>query len=152
MDTISATAQMLIRAAPQLVFDAFVNAETMSRFWFTRRDNGLAEGETIFWYVGASDDAYGIEVRVRELRRPETIRIEWGDGNQFTEVVWRIERTGAGFSRLTIEENGFMGSNAEIVAQALDSTKGFNQLIVALKALLEHDAPINIVADHSADE
>ena len=47
-----------------------------------------------------------------------------------------------------IEERGFSGSHDEIVSQALESTCGFNQVVVALKALLEHNATINVVADH----
>lgn len=149
MDSISAKAQILIRANPQAIFDALVDADTMSKFWFTRRDRGLAEGKTVLWYVGEDDDAYAIEVRVKELRRPEKIRIEWGEGEQFTEVCWQIESAADGNSKLTIEETGFTGSTAEIVAKALDSTGGFNQVIVALKALLEHGAHINVVADHA---
>ena len=149
MDSVSATAQILIRATPQAVFDAFVDADTMSKFWFARRDSGLSEGETVLWYIGEGDDAYAIEVRVKELKRPEKIRIEWGEGDQFTEVCWRIENSGDGYSKLTIEETGYTGSTEEMVANALDSTKGFNQVVVAVKALLEHDAHINIVADHA---
>ena len=149
MDRISAKAQILVRATPEAVFDAFVDADTMSKFWFTRRDGGLSEGETVLWYVGEDDAAYAIEVRVKELKRPEKIQIEWGEGEQFTEVCWRIENSSDGNSKLTIEETGFTGSPAEIVAKALDSTKGFNQVIVAVKAVLEHNAHINVVADHA---
>jgi len=149
MNKISAQARMTIRATPQAVFDAFVDADTMSKFWFTRRDNGLTVGDNVYWYVGVDDDAYAIEVRVKELKSPERIQIEWGEGNQFTEVFWLIEGSADGHSTLTIEEVGFTGSTDEIVAKALDSTKGFNQVIVALKALLEHNARINVVTDHA---
>ena len=149
MDSISAKAQMVIRATPQAVFDAFVDASTMSKFWFTRRDGGLSEGDTVFWYIGVEENANAIEVRVKELKQPEKIHIEWGEGEEFTEVVWRIENSGDKNSKLTIEEFGFTGSTNEIVTKALDSTKGFNQVIVALKALLEHNAHINVVADHA---
>ncbi|MEM1436486.1 MAG: SRPBCC domain-containing protein [Pseudomonadota bacterium] len=139
----------MIRATPEAVFDAFVDAETMSRFWFTRRDHGLSEGQTVYWYIGEDDDAYGIEVRIKELTRPNKIQLEWGEGEQFTEVSWLIEPSNEGASKLFIEESGFSGSDEEVTAAALDSTKGFNQLVIALKALLEHDARINIVADHA---
>lgn len=49
---------------------------------------------------------------------------------------------------LTIEETGFTGSPEAIMACALDSTGGFNQVIVAAKALLEHGVALNVVADH----
>ncbi|MEM7256496.1 MAG: SRPBCC domain-containing protein [Pseudomonadota bacterium] len=148
MNSITAKAQSFVRATPSDVFDAFVDAETMSNFWFTRRDNGLESGEIVYWYVGTEKDAYAIEVRVKELVKPESILIEWWGGEHFTDVHWQIRETEDGYTRLTIEESGFKGSTEEIVANGLNSTAGFNQVIIALKALLEHDAIINVVADH----
>ncbi len=149
MESITAKAQTIVHAPPLSVFRAFVTAETMSRFWFTRRDRGLVAGSTVSWFIGPEEDAYAIEVRVKELVEPELIRIEWWGGEHFTEVVWRFEEVNEGCTRLTIEECGFRGSQQEVVTAALDSTGGFNQVIIALKALLEHDAVINIVADHA---
>ena len=37
----------------------------------------------------------------------------------------------------------------EIVAQVVDSTCGFNQVIIAAKALVEHGIELNVVADHA---
>lgn len=149
MDNITAKAQSIVRAAPVEVFNAFVDAKTMSKFWFTRRDNELKEGEAVSWYIGREEDAYAIDVNVKELVEPRLIRIEWWGGEHFTEVLWRIQETDDGSTDLTIEESGFRGSDDEIVASALDSTGGFNQVIIALKALLEHEAIINVVADHA---
>ena len=42
---LAATAKALIHKPASDVFDAFVNPATMSRFWFTRRDDGLREGD-----------------------------------------------------------------------------------------------------------
>lgn len=149
MNDISAKAQMIVRAAPLAVFNAFIDAETMSKFWFTRRDEGLQEGGTMSWFIGQDEDTFAIEVKVKELRKPELIRIEWWSGEQFTQVIWRLQEAGDGHTNLAIEESGFEGSDGEIVSSALDSTKGFNQVIVALKALLEHDVIINVVEDHA---
>ncbi|MEM7216808.1 MAG: SRPBCC domain-containing protein [Pseudomonadota bacterium] len=149
MNSIIAKAQAIVRAAPSDVFDAFVDAQTTSKFWFTRRDTGLEVGKTVHWYVGTEKDAYAIEVRVKELVKPESILIEWWGSDQFTEVLWQIVETEDGNTRLTIEESGFEGTTDEIVSNGLDSTGGFNQVIIALKALLEHQAVINVVADHA---
>lgn len=149
MNSISTKAQTVVRASPLAVFNAFVDAETMSKFWFTRRDEGLQEGNTVSWFIGQAEDAYAIEVNVVELRRPELIRIEWWGGEYFTQVLWQIQQTDDGHTNLTIEESGFKGSNDEIVSSALDSTGGFNQVIIAVKALLEYEAIINVVDDHA---
>ncbi len=148
MDTISAKAESIVRAAPIEVFNAFVDAEKMSQFWFTRRDEGLQEGRTVSWFIGADKNAYAIEVSVKEIKEPELIRIYWQSGEHSTQVLWQIQGKNNGHSILTIEESGFKGSDDEIIAKALDSTGGFNQVIIALKAYLEHNAIINVVTDH----
>ena len=56
-DEISAIAQIVVRAPPAAVFNAFVNSETMSKFWFHRTDGGLSEGQTVAWFIGTGDDA-----------------------------------------------------------------------------------------------
>ena len=77
MNDISAKAQMIVRVAPLTVFNAFTDAETMSKFWFTRRDEGLQEGKTVSWFIGQDEDAFAIEVKVKELRKPELIPVSY---------------------------------------------------------------------------
>lgn len=147
-DEITAKAQMLVRRPRDEVFNAFIDPAIMSKFWLTRKDQGLREGETICWFVGGAPDAFEIEVRVKSIKRPSEIIIDWGHRDQFTTVSWVLEELKPDVTRLVIEERGFVGSREEIIANALDSTGGFNQVIVALKALLEHSSTINVVADH----
>lgn len=54
-----------------------------------------------------------------------------------------------GTTLLRVEETGYSGDPETVIAAALDSTGGFNQVIIAAKAWLEHRAPINVVADHA---
>ena len=148
MDTITAKAESIVRAAPSAVFHAFADPDQMSKFWFTRRDDGLKEGESMSWFVGSAKEAYAIDVRVIEIKEPEVIRIKWKSHGNYHQVSWMIEDTNDEHSILRIEESGFQGSEDEIIAQALDSTGGFNQVTIALKAYLEHGAIINVVTDH----
>ncbi len=147
-DNLSAKASIRIRRPPAEVFAAFADAGAMSKFWFTRRDDGLKQGESVTWFVGSGADAFSFAVLVKELSHPDKIVIAWENGRAFTQVTWSIEGNEAGDSILTIEESGFMGSRDEIVAQVLDSTGGFNQVIVAAKALIEHGIAMNVVSDH----
>lgn len=137
MTSISAKAQTIVSASPLEVFNAFVDAETMSKFWFTRRDQGLREGATVFWFPWHRTDASAIEVNVKELKKPELIRLEWKVAKHFTQVVWRLQQTQNGHTLLIIEESGFKGSEEEIIAKAMDSTGNFNYLVIALKAYFE---------------
>ena len=147
---ISAKAQILIRRPVADVYDAFANPATMRRFWFGCRDGRLQEGETVTWTLGEAPDAPGFEVRVIRLVPPRMMIVEWGDGERRTTVTWRFERRDARTTVLRVEETGFEGDPEEIVSSALDSTGGFNQVIVAAKALLEHGVAINVVADRAA--
>ena len=69
------------------------------------------------------------------------------DGNP-TQVRWSFEKTDQGDTILTIEESGYSGSSNAIVERALDSTGGFNQVIIAAKALVEYGIELNVVSDH----
>lgn len=149
-DKPSAKARIRVRRSPSEVFAAFADASKMSKFWFTRRDQGLKEGETVTWFLGRGEDAYSFDVHVKEVREPRTIVIEWvgPDGNS-TKVTWSFEEAADGETILTIEESGFVGSDESIVERALDSTGGFNQVIIAAKALVEHDIELNVVTERA---
>ena len=59
-----------------------------------------------------------------------------------------MEETDSGHTLLTITETGFQGSQSEVAAKALNSTGGFNQVILAAKALIEYGVAINVVDAH----
>jgi uncharacterized protein YndB with AHSA1/START domain len=146
-DHLSAKAQIRIRRSPAEVFTAFADASAMSKFWFTRRDDGLKAGESVTWFIGSGEDSISFDVRVQEISYPNKIVIVWGRDGAYTQVTWSIEEAEAGDTILTIEESGFTGNSDAIVAQALDSTGGFNQVIIAAKALIEHGIGLNVVSD-----
>ena len=149
-DKLSAKARTRIRRSPSEVFAAFAEAKNMSKFWFTRRDNGLKEGESVTWFVGCDEDAISFDVLVKKIQKPNKIVIEWvGRDDVRTQVSWSIEETEEGDTILTIEESGFSGNSEAMVERALDSTGGFNQVIIAAKALIEHGVELNVVADHA---
>jgi len=146
----SAIARTRIRRPPAEVFTAFADAKNMSKFWFTRRDQGLKEGESVAWFVGSAEDALSFDVQVKEICEPTKLVVEWVglDGNP-TQVMWLFEATENGDTILTIKESGFSGSSEAMLKRALDSTGGFNQVIIAAKALVEHGIELNVVADHA---
>ena len=148
MDELTAKAQILIHKPRVEVFKAFIDPQIMSKFWFRRIDQGLEEGHKMSWFIGEEPDALAIDVFVRSILPPELLIIEWGQDNQFTTVKWTFEVQNTNETRLVIEESGFSGPWEEILPQVLASTRGFNQVIVALKALLEYGSEINVVSDH----
>ncbi len=50
-------------------------------------------------------------------------------------------------SFVTIIKSGFSGEADEMVQKALDSPGGFTWLLASLKALLEHNIMLNVIAD-----
>ena len=149
LERLTATAAIRIHAAPGEVFDAFADPAQMSKYWFTRRDDGLKEGESVTCYLGPGDKAYAFDIRVVELHRPNRIVIEWENGEDLTRVAWSIDEAEDGGSTVRIVESGFSGDEDGIIERVLDSTCGFNQVLMAAKALVEHGVAINVVADHT---
>lgn len=146
---LTARARIKIRKPRSEVFDAFADAKAMSAFWFNRRDERLRAGETVTWYLGSDEDAMAFDVHVKELDAPEKIVIEWaGHDGHLTQVTWLFEESENGETILTIEESGFRGDPDAIIERVLDSTGGFNQVIVAAKAYVEYGAHLNVVNDH----
>lgn len=135
---------MLIRRPVEEVFNAFVDPAVTTRFWFTRSSGPLVEGATVTWYW----DQYGVsgDVKVTALEKNKRIVIEWP-----TPVEWTFTPKGSDTTFVSILASGFTGTDDEKVAQALDATEGFNLVICACKALLEHGIELNVVSDKNPD-
>ena len=139
-----ACAQMLIRKPIAEVFEAFVNPEITSKFWFSRGDGRLEEGKSVTWYW----DMYGVtaDVKVKSIEQDKRILIEWP-----TPVEWIFTPRGDDATFVSITASGFDGTDDERVAQAIDSMGGFTITLAGCKAYLEHGIELNLVADHNPD-
>ncbi len=138
--------QMLIRKPVEKVFEAFVDPAITTRFWFTKSTGRLEAGRQVRWdweMYGAAAD-----VHVKAVEPPRRILIEWDDPP--LPVEWQFTPRADG-TLVTISTWGFTGSDDEAVAKALDSMGGFTFVLAGLKALLEHDVELNLVADHYPD-
>ncbi|NKB33652.1 MAG: hypothetical protein GKR91_11195 [Pseudomonadales bacterium] len=144
----SAKASIRIYAPATDVLSAFTDAEKMSQFWFSRSDKGLKQGESVAFSIGTGEEAFTFDIVVKELDFPNRLVIEWqGLDELYTQVAWNcIEADGC--TVLSIEETGFGGNEENIVTRVIDSTGGFNQVIVAAKAFIEHGVAINVVSSH----
>ncbi|MDI1274173.1 hypothetical protein [Polaromonas sp.] len=50
MNTCDAKAEMLIRSSAQRCFDAFVNPDTIVKFWLAKTSGPLRQGATVTWH------------------------------------------------------------------------------------------------------
>ena len=135
---------MLIRRPVAEVFEAFVDPAITSRFWFTRGSARLTEGAVVTWHW----DMYGVSatVAVKAVEHNRRILIEWP-----TPVEWVFTARSDDTTLVSIAASGFVGSDDERVARAIDSMGGFSYLLAGCKAFLEHGVELNLVADHHPD-
>jgi uncharacterized protein YndB with AHSA1/START domain len=127
------------------VFEAFVDPEITTKFWFTRSSGRLEVGKQVQWYWEMYD--ISIPVTAKAIEPNERIVIEWPGYSGSTTVEWKFAPQKDGTTFVSITEAGFSGDGDELVKQATDSTQGFTLVLAGLKALLEHDVRLNLVAD-----
>jgi uncharacterized protein YndB with AHSA1/START domain len=139
-------AEMLIRRPVEEVFEAFINPEITTKFWFTKSSGRLEEGKTIRW----DWEMYGVgdELSVKEIDQNRLIRIEWSDK---TQVEWIFTPRKDNETFVSITHSGFSGNGDVMTAQAIDSMGGYTMVLCGLKALLEHDVILNLVSDKAPD-
>lgn len=135
-----ARATMLIRRPVAEVYKSFVDPAITTQFWFSRSSGPLVAGKTVTWYW----DQYDVsgDVRCIELQPNQRILVEWP-----TPVEWVFTPRADGTTFVAITASGFTGTDDETVAQALDSTEGFNLVIAACKAFLEHGIDLQLIGD-----
>lgn len=141
-DPPAARTGMLIRRPVAEVFEAMVNPEITTQFWFTKSSGRLLAGQQVRWEWDMYDAAATVEVRA--IDPDQRIVIEWpGEQGQNTVELTFAPHAGATF--VSVIETGFGG--AAVARQVADSTEGFALMLAGLKALLEHGIRLNLVAD-----
>ena len=136
---------MLIRKPAADVFEAFVNPEITTQFWFTKGSGRLEAGRQVQWEW----EMYGISIQVtaKAIEPNKRIVIEWPGYSGLSTVEWLFDAQSDGTTFVSITETGFAGSGDELVTQIASSTQGFSLVLAGAKALLEHGIRLNLVAD-----
>ena len=138
--------EMLIRRPVEEVFEAFIDPEITTKFWFTKSSGRLEEGKRIKWeweMYGVSDD-----ILVKEIQPNKMIIIQSSDN---TITQWIFTPRSANETFVSIPNSGFTGSGDDMVNYAIDSMGGYTMMLCALKALLEHQIILTVVADKAPD-
>ncbi len=144
-----AKGEMLIRKPVAEVFEAFINPDITSTFWFTKGSGRLEAGKQVTW----DWEMYGlsVQVAVKAVEKNSRIRIEWSAYGAPTTVEWIFTPRSDGTTFVSVTNKGFPGDEDQVVQHALDSTEGFAFLLAGAKALLEHDVTLNLVRDRFPD-
>ena len=136
---------MLIRKPVAEVFEAFVDPAVTTKFWFTKSSGRLEVGRQIQWEWEMYD--ISIAVTPKAIEPDRRILLEWPGYSGPTAVEWTFASQEDGTTFVSITEAGFTGSGDELVKQVAGSTQGFTLVLAGLKALLEHNVRLNLVAD-----
>jgi hypothetical protein len=70
-----ARAEMLIRKPAAEVFEAFINPEITTKFWFTKSSGRLVAGKQVTWIWEMYN--HSISVDVKKVEKNKRILIEW---------------------------------------------------------------------------
>ncbi len=134
--------EMLIRKPVEEVFEAFINPEITTNFWFTKSSDRLETGKRILWeweMYGVSD-----EIVVKEIVRDSRILVESSDG---TIIKWEFTALNNNETFVSIENYGFAGNSDEVLNQCMDAMGGYTIVLCGLKAFLEHNIVLNLIKD-----
>ena len=138
-----AEAQMLIRKPVAEVFEAFINPALTKHFWFTKGSDRLEAGKIVTWEW----EMYNISTKVivKEILMNRKIIIEWDDPP--TSVDFDFKTLSDDSTFVTIKHYGFNKTGDDLLKAIKDSTGGFTTVLDGLKAFLEHNINLNLIAD-----
>lgn len=135
--------QMLIRKPATQVFQAFIDPEITTNFWFTKSSGKLETGKTITWEW----EMYGVStnVFVKNIIQSKKIITEWG--NPATNVDYEFTALSNDSTYVVIKNYGFKETGDKLIQVIKDSTGGFTTVLDGLKAYLEYNIKLNLIGD-----
>jgi uncharacterized protein YndB with AHSA1/START domain len=135
--------QMLIRRPAAQVFQAFVDPAITTNFWFTKSSGLLEVGKTVTWEW----EMYGVsaQVFVKEIIQDRKIVVEWGA--PVTTIEFEFKDMNDQTTYVVIKNYGFRLEGDELIQAIKDNTGGFTTVLDGLKAYLEHNLKLNLIAD-----
>ncbi len=138
-------AAMLIRKPISEVFEAFIDPEKTTKFWFTKSTGKLEEGKSVDWIWEMYQ--LSVPVNVKKIIENRHIQIEWGTGSNFSSVEWTFEAITENQTFVTITNTGLQGQGAHLMNAIRDSTAGFTMVLAGLKAYMEHGIELHLIRD-----
>jgi uncharacterized protein YndB with AHSA1/START domain len=145
-----AEAGMLIRKPVEQVFEAFINPEITTNFWFSESTGRLDENDEVQWTWEMYN--HTVSVFVKLIIPNEKIMVHWGNYEEETTVEWTFIPLDKSRTFVNIINSGFKGTPDELLTQVRDSTGGFTLVLAGLKAYLEHNIQLNLIADRFPKE
>ncbi|MCX8524932.1 SRPBCC domain-containing protein [Chryseobacterium formosus] len=123
-------------------FEAFINPEITSNFWFTKSSGKLEEGKTIIWEWEMYDAKS--EVKVHQIIPNQLIKTEWGSPS--TKVDYEFKEMEKG-TLVIIKSYGYSQTGDELSVIINDNTGGFTTVLDGCKTYLEHGINLRLIED-----
>jgi uncharacterized protein YndB with AHSA1/START domain len=136
---------MLIRRPVEPVFEAIVNPDITTNFWFSKGSGRLEVGRTVTWEWESHDVSNEVTPKVVEPNK--RVVIEWPGYSGPTTVEWTFQSIPDGTTFVRVQESGWTGDADKLMRYVADSTQGFTLLLAGLKAWLEHGVRLNLTLD-----
>ena len=138
-----AEAQMLIRKPASQVFEAFIDPSLTKNFWFTKGSDRLTLNKKITW----TWEMYNVSTTVtaKEILENEKILFEWDTPPRMVE--FKFKKLGDDSTFVTVKEWGYNKTGDELLEAIKNSTAGFTTVLDGLKAFLEYNINLNLIAD-----
>ncbi|OAQ43645.1 polyketide cyclase [Pedobacter psychrophilus] len=138
-------AQMQIRKSISEVFQAFIDPEITKHFWFTNSSGKLEVGKPVSWTWEMYN--FSTEVIATEILKNKKISIDWFTADLPTKVDFEFKPLKDGTTFVKIKHYDFNKIGDELIEALKDSTGGFTIVLAGLKAYLEHNIELNLIAD-----
>ena len=135
---------MLIRKPAADVFEAIVNPDITTKFWFTKSSGRLGPGKQVKWEWEMYNAS--TQVTVKSIEVNKRILMEWEGYSGPTMVEWKFTALDDG-TFVSVTESGWTGTGDELAKYVADSSQGFALTLAGMKAFLEYNLRLNLVAD-----
>ncbi|AXN39770.1 SRPBCC family protein [Peribacillus butanolivorans] len=135
MDTQVTTKFKILKPVNE-VYEAIVDPEKMSNYWFSSGTGRVEQGKTITWRY----DEYNAEVviNVLEVEEDKKIVFSWGGYGQETVVTITLKELDNTRTIIEVNELGFKEDDPEIINKMIGQKEGWVYMLTCLKGYLEN--------------
>lgn len=136
------TMQMLIRKPIAEVFNAFIDPDVTTNFWFTKSSGKLEEGKEVIWEW----EMYGVKstIKVYKIVPDKLITISWGEPDG--KVDFNFTQISNG-TYVEVKFYDYPETGDALIKSVNNNTGGFTTALDGAKAWLEHGINLNLIAD-----
>jgi uncharacterized protein YndB with AHSA1/START domain len=135
MNTQIITKMKIMKPANE-VFEAIVDPEQMSNFWFSSGTGRVEQGRTITWRY----DEYNAEgtIHVIEVEENKKIVFSWGEDDQETFVSITLIESDNLSTIVGVIESGLKEDDPELVNKMIGQKEGWVYMLTCLKGYMEN--------------